>query len=431
MSVPDVALPFGLALPAIDRAFVLTMLLAALLGGLAVDVLLTLRPFSTHRPSHVGSLLGLMMLIGGCLVFGAFAARGQTPLVVAAVAAALGAFAYWWAHRKIVAEPDVAGLLTDADLRRAKTRSDRWVLVTGLAGSGKTTLVEEMIASASSRLAGPVCSAEDGKLRATEVAVHDRRGGSAMLRLWEAPSIDRGRGRLPALDDFDAVVLTIDPVQHSPIADSFPETLRGGRAPADANESVLQLAGALRGDCLLWAVATKSDLLRFSVHPGLLGLPLQPGPGWYRQVQSMDVMTRRELAETLSLDQLTREPPASFRVGVRQPGVCVSGKRSRTPTLRRRGPDGWNPRRAVARRDVVTEDSPDAGDVESSRLRELQATCGRGPGSRPRSTSSIAAASAARPKTARREMASQSTPKRRRQHHRKPCTAERSTCSTS
>ena len=128
MSVPDVALPFGLALPAIDRAFVLTILLAALLGGLAVDVLLTLRPFSRHRPSHVGSLLGLMMLIGGCLVFGAFADRGQIPFIVAAVAAALGAFADWWAHRKIVAEPDVAGLLTDADLRRAKTRSDRWVL---------------------------------------------------------------------------------------------------------------------------------------------------------------------------------------------------------------------------------------------------------------------------------------------------------------
>ena len=90
MSVPDVALPFGLALPAIDRAFVLTMLLAALLGGLAVDVLLTLRPFSRHRPSHAGSLLGLMMLIGGCLVFGAFAARGQIPFIVAAVVAALG-----------------------------------------------------------------------------------------------------------------------------------------------------------------------------------------------------------------------------------------------------------------------------------------------------------------------------------------------------
>ena len=327
MSVPDVALPFGLALPAIDRAFVLTMLLAALLGGLAVDVLLTLRPFSRHRPSHVGSLLGLMMLIGGCLVFGAFAARGQIPFIVAAVAAALGAFAYWWAHHKIVAEPDAgaAGLLTDADLRRAKTRSDRWVLVTGLAGSGKTRLVEEMIATAPSRLAGPVRSAEDGKLRATEVAIRDRRGGSAMLRLWEAPSIDRGRGRLPALDDFDAVVLTIDPVQHAPIADSFPEALRGAHAPADANEGVLRLAGALGGDCLVWAVATKSDLLRFSVHPGLLGLPLQPGPGWYRQVQSMDVMTRRELAETLGLDQLTREHQPAFAWGSGSPLFAYLG----------------------------------------------------------------------------------------------------------
>ena len=137
MNIPG--LPAEFALPAVDRAFTLTVLLATLLGGLAVDVLLTLRPFSRHRPSHMGSLLGLVMLIGGCLVFGAVADRGQTPLIVAAVAAALGAFAYWGAHHKIVAEPDAgaAGLLTDADLRRAKTRSDRWVLVTGLAGSGK------------------------------------------------------------------------------------------------------------------------------------------------------------------------------------------------------------------------------------------------------------------------------------------------------
>ena len=325
MNIPG--LPAEFALPAVDRAFTLTVLLAALLGGLAVDVLLTLRPFSRHRPSHMGSLLGLMMLIGGCLVFGAVADRGQTPLIVAAVAAALGAFAYWGAHHKIVAEPDAgaAGLLTDADLRRAKTRSDRWVLVTGLAGSGKTTLVEEMISTARSRLAGPVRSAEDGKLRATEVEIRDRRGRSAMLRFWEAPSIDRGRGRLPALDDFDAVVLTIDPVQHAPIADSFPEALRGGRAPADANEAVLQLAGASRGDCLLWAVATKSDLLRFSVHPGLLSLPLQPGPGWYRQVQSMDVMTRRELAETLGLDQLTREHQPAFSWGSGSPVFAYLG----------------------------------------------------------------------------------------------------------
>ena len=55
MNIPG--LPAEFALPAVDRAFTLTVLLAALLGGLAVDVLLTLRPFSRHRPSHMGSLL--------------------------------------------------------------------------------------------------------------------------------------------------------------------------------------------------------------------------------------------------------------------------------------------------------------------------------------------------------------------------------------
>ena len=216
-------------------------------------------------------------------------------------------------------------MLPDDELRRGKTRSDRWVLVTGPSNSGKTALVDTMIAAPSLQLAGAVRRADDGELRATELAVRDRRGNAWTLRVWEAPSIDGHRGRLPSLDDFDAVVLTVDPVQHAPIADSFPDVLREGRTPADANGNVLHLAGALPGGPRVWAVATKADLLRFSVRPELLDLPLRTGPGWYEQMRSMDVLERRRLAEALGLDQLTREHQPAFTWGTGSPLFAYRG----------------------------------------------------------------------------------------------------------
>ena len=325
MNIPD--LPAGFALPAVDPAAALTVLFAALLGTATADVVATLRPFARRRTSRIRALLGLVALVAGCLVFGASVDRDETVLVASAVGAVLGLLGYWMARLKLGQDSDAGttDVLSDAELRRDKTGSDRWVLVTGLAGSGKTSLVGEMIAAAPTRLAGPVRNAEDGALRVTEVAVQDPMGGVGLLRIWEAAAVGDGSRRLPPLDEFDASVLTIDPAQHAPIADSFPDVLRGGRSPVDANASVLQLAGSMRGNCLVWGVATKADLLRFSVHPKLLDLPLQPGPGWYRQVRNMDVMARRELAEMLELDQLTREHEPAFAWGTGSPFFVYLG----------------------------------------------------------------------------------------------------------
>lgn len=326
MSFPDLPLTFDLALPNINAAVPLTVLLSAFLGALAADVLLVMRPFSRHRTSGLAAAVSLAALIAGCLALGAYAEHSQSTLVAAAITAALGALAYWAMHRRDDGDHrDEAGVLPDSELRRGKTRSDRWVLVIGPSHSGKTTLVETMISGPSLRLAGAVRRAEDGELRATELGVRDRRGSVWALRVWEAPSINGHRGRLPPLDDFDAFVVTIDPVQHAPIADTFPDVLRQGRTTADANGSVLQLAGALAGGQRVWAVATKADLLRFSVHQELLDLPLRTGPGWYEQVRSMDVFERRRLAEALGLDQLTREHEPAFEWGTGSPLFAYSG----------------------------------------------------------------------------------------------------------
>ena len=334
MSVPDWPLPFDLAVPEIERTFALAMLLSATLGALAADVLLTLRPFSRHRTSRSEASLALTMLIAGCVTFGAFADRSQTLLVAAAAAAAAGALVYWAINRWIRdhRERAAAEVLSDDEMRRDKTASDRWVLVSGPAGAGKSALVEGMIAAAGPRLAGPVRSGEDGSLHATEFAVRRRDGSEAVLRLWESRAIEGGRhGPLPPLAEFDAVVLVIDPTQHAPIADSFPDALRDGRESADANERLLQLAGALRGRRVwVWAVVTKADLLRFSVHPPLIE-SLSAGPGWHERVGTLDVTGRRPLTDALDLGQVARDHQPAFAWGTSSPLFAYVGDARREP----------------------------------------------------------------------------------------------------
>ena len=144
------------------------------------------------------------------------------------------------------------------------------------------------------------------------------------LRFWEARSIEGHRGRLPSLSDFDAVVLVVDPTQHEPFARSFPDTLRDGREPADANDDVLRLSEVLDGGCTVWAVVTKADLLRLSVHPPLVhSLPV--GPGWYRRLRDMSVLERGPLVEELDLGQLLVEHQPAFEWGRGSPLLAFAG----------------------------------------------------------------------------------------------------------
>ena len=326
MTVPDFALPFDLTLPDIDRIVALTVLLGASLGALAADVLLTLRPFARHRTSRLTAALMLAALVAGSVAFGAVADHSQTSLAAAAVAATLGALTYGWGVRKAEAggDPGTAGVLSDDELRRGKTGSDHWVLVVGPAASGKTALVGGMIGEARTRMRAPSRSAEDGDLRVTELGLSDRRGAELKLRFWETCSIEGHRRRLPSLSDFDAVVLVVDPTQHKPIAGSFPDTLRDGSEPTDANDDVLQLSEALSGGCTVWAVVTKADLLRLSVHPPLVdSLPV--GPGWYGRLRDMSVLDRHPLVQELDLGQLLVEHQPAFEWGTGSPLFAFAG----------------------------------------------------------------------------------------------------------
>ncbi|MCY3656637.1 MAG: hypothetical protein OXH97_03220 [Chloroflexota bacterium] len=326
MSVPDFALPFDFSLHHIDWVVALTVLFGALLGALAADVLLTLRPFARHRTSRPTAALMLTALVAGCIVFGAFADRGRTPLAAAAGVAALGALTYGWGVHKAGAsrDPGAASVLSDDELRRDKVGSDRWMLIAGPAASGKTALVEGMISEARPRMTAPSRSAGDGDLRVTELGLSDRRGAALKLRFWEARSIEGHRRRLPPLSDFDAIVLVVDPTQHEPIAGSFPDTLRAGSQPTDANDDVLRLSEVLEGGCTVWAVVTKADLLRLSVHPPLVdSLPV--GPGWYGRVRGMSVIERGPLVGALGLAQLLVEHQPAFAWGRSSPLLAFAG----------------------------------------------------------------------------------------------------------
>ena len=170
----------------------------------------------------------------------------------------------------------------------------------------------------------PPRRAEDGDLRVTELGLDDRRGAELKFRFWEARSIEGRRKRLPALSDFDAVVLVVDPTQHEPFARSFPDTLRDGREPADANDDVLRLSEVLDGGCTAWAVVTKADLLRLSVHPSLVdSLPV--GPEWYRRLRDMSVIERRPLVDELDLGQLLVEHQPAFEWGRGSPLLAFAG----------------------------------------------------------------------------------------------------------
>lgn len=294
-----------------------------MLGALVTDVLLALRPFARNRVIRLAA--ALVALVAASMAFGAFADRNWASLAAAAVVALPGALAYAWLSGKGGAfRSGAAGTLSDDELGRGKSQSDRWVLVAGAAGSGKTTLVTAMIDEARPGLATSARSAEDGDLRVSELRLHDGHGDVRTLRFWEAPTIEKSGRRLPPLSDFDALVLVVDPTQHRPIAGSFPGALRDGRECADANDDVLRLADSLGGGCAVWAVATKADLLRLSVHPPLVdSLPV--GPGWYRRLRDLDAVGRRSLAHELALGQVLVEHQPAFGWGSGSPLFAFAG----------------------------------------------------------------------------------------------------------
>lgn len=343
-------LPGFLPRPDVGREPLLAALLGLALGALAAFAAATLQPFSSRRRSREAAAAALAALVAVAAAGGAFAyeARDAPSLAAAAAFAAAGAALAWTADRRRAADADDedGGLLPDSEieaaLRRGEPDGDRWVLVAGAAASGKSALVEQMLAAARTgeayRLHAPTRRSEERSgSRVAELNIIDRNGGRARLWFWESRTLEAPD--LPPLRGFDGVVLAADPTRSAAVADTFPPGLAPEGGPVDVDREVLRLAEAFaeggppRG---LWPVITKADLIRYSVAEPLLAFPVRTGPEWYAQMESMEINygeiprrgTRRYLAERLGLGCFAREHRPSFEWSSGNPYLAYSPTRT-------------------------------------------------------------------------------------------------------
>lgn len=300
------------------------------LGGIAAGALALMPPFSRHDAPAWETAAVLGALAGLCATAGAFVLDGWAAgAVVAGATAAGGALFWWWAPPR----GSVAGdgehhpeRLGPGELRRSKEAGDCWVLVTGAPGSGKTALIERMVAGArrSMRLVAPPRRGAHRELRATELPARGADGSARRLRLWEH-TWDEGLPAQPARGDIDGVALVIDGTGVSGTAHSFPPAVRTGDA-IDANARALAVAEWLPRGRPVWLVVTKADLLRLSVHPALVG-SLKVGPDWNDQLRAFGPLERDDLARAIGIAEHGSGTDAGpFERGQGSPFLAYAGR---------------------------------------------------------------------------------------------------------
>jgi len=281
-------------------------------------------------------LVGLLAILA---LTGIAAALVNWDLVAVSISIFFGLLAstvWWLLDRRVdpTPAPGVSALLSDHDFRRAKRTSDRWILVAGTPGSGKTALITQMVSAAVSshdfqslRIARPPRHAQDASVSAVELRISSGGGPDIDLRIWESNELSPRAGHLPPLSDLDAFVLVTDPTQAAGLGRTFPEGVRLHNTEHDANAAILELADELNGanrQPVTWFVMTKADLLRYSVARQLLTFPIEVGPVWHQQLSRLNVLERRRLAQSLRVEQLDREHEPAFRWGQGSPLLAFS-----------------------------------------------------------------------------------------------------------
>ena len=295
------------------------------LGFVAAGALSVTGPLSRgdERTWEVVALLAALCLL--CIGGGAFVLDGREVIFIAIVGAVAGGGVFWMLGRSASEDAaiDVTQPLSTAEMRRAKRQDDRWLLVTGSRASGKTALVERLIAEArrfgSIRLAAPPRTGEGVGVRVTELRLRGP-AREATLRFWE-----EGSPSQPAFRDLDGVVVTIDPTSVSGIAGTFPAEMKAGPAVVDVNAEAIALDASLAKagqHAFVWQVITKTDLLRFSIEKALVKL-VKAGTGWHEQLREFDIPRRRELAACLGVDTSDRR---AMPQGQGSPFLAYSGR---------------------------------------------------------------------------------------------------------
>ena len=221
--------------------------------------------------------------------------------------------------------------LSGAELRRMKITGDFWVLVVGPRKSGKSALVDRMVQSAVDRRSRIMTATVPrtgtlGDSRVTEVHL-DVADGCA-LRFWETTYAAGSPASQPPLQDFDALIVVIDPTQLEHLSSSFPSRLRVPGGTFDGNGLILSLEDALSQSAvpprLTWVVLSKVDLLRFSIAPPLVRFPIHIGHSWHTQMANMPLPECRRLLGALNVLRAI-EPSTQLTWGTASPLNIFSG----------------------------------------------------------------------------------------------------------
>lgn len=319
------------------------MLIAGVLLGLSAGVIATdvwALTRSGDESSRVTAAALIAVLASICFLGGALVEWQWLTTVLAIVMGCTGAVALASSAESAIGSESIeaarlreATQLPDEDLARSKLPGDRWLLVVGMTGAGKTTLVDAMVAAAKTfggqqevALTGPVQRRESDGFPVTQLSFARHGDDEHRVRIWECHPSDDGAG-LPPPAEIDAIILVVDPTGISGTARSFPAGVQTPEHDVDVDAMILQLSEELRergNHPLVWLAITKADLIPFSVDPDLLRFPVQLGSAWHDQLRSLDVLARIDLAKRLGIRQIDSSAQSAFQWGTGTPYLTFS-----------------------------------------------------------------------------------------------------------
>ena len=269
-------------------------------------------------------VVGVLAVAGG--VAGALIAVAPAPSQGAAAAAAgcaAGVVGVVGARRALSRHSAYGDelMIGSAEIARPKTSGDRWVLIVGPQGAGKSALVANMLRHARKWSAAPQRRGRANGMAVVEARLTAERGAGT-LRLWEYDGGDPAG--LPAAELFDAAIVVVDPARHAGFAETLPEWARS-EAPADANDDILRIDALAPNARVAWVVVSKVDTLRYSIAPGMVESAALGGRQWRDRLETLNVADRRRLAEAMGLDAALREHDG-WRWGTGHPLVSFEGR---------------------------------------------------------------------------------------------------------